>query len=73
MIDQRQYQAYLLRLQRESTQQHWRITLQHANNGEVLRFASELEFLPYLLDALEIEITPTQEISQEENLHEKKI
>ena len=42
------YQAYLLRLRRNETAVHWRVTLENAHTGEVLRFASEQELMSFL-------------------------
>jgi hypothetical protein len=42
------YLAYLLRLQRNPTADHWRVTLENAHTGEVLRFASEQELMAFL-------------------------
>ena len=48
----REYQAYLLRLQRGENQTHWRVTLENAHTGELLRFANEREMLRYLIQIL---------------------
>ena len=50
-----QYQAYLLRLQRSQGQTHWRVTMENAHTGELLRFATEREMLHYLMKVLIIE------------------
>lgn len=52
-----QYQAYLLRLQRNEGQMHWRVTMENAHTGELLRFATERELLRYLMKVLLIEPT----------------
>ena len=46
------YQAFLLRLQRGQGQAQWRATLQNAQTGEILRFATERELLRYLMEIL---------------------
>ncbi len=47
-----EYQAYLLRFQREQNQVQWRSTLQNVQTDEVQRFASERELIRYLLHKL---------------------
>lgn len=42
------YLAYLLRLQRCNKTDHWRVTLENAHTGEVLRFATEQELMSFL-------------------------
>ena len=44
----KEYQAYLLRLQRSQGQTHWRAILENAHTGEVLHFATEIKLLGYL-------------------------
>lgn len=46
------YQAYLLRLQRGPGSAQWRVTVQNAHTGEVLRFGSEREMFRFLWLAL---------------------
>jgi len=46
------YQAYLLRLQRGPGSARWRVTVQDAHTGEVMRFASEREMFRFLWQAL---------------------
>ncbi len=57
MVNEKQYQAYLIRFQRTQENLHWRVSMQNANNGKVLRFSTELEFLHHLLNALSIDIS----------------
>jgi hypothetical protein len=47
-----EYLAFLLRLQRGQGQPQWRATLQNAQTGETLRFATERELLRYLMQIL---------------------
>ena len=53
-----EYQAYLLRLERGKGQQRWRATLENAQTGDVLHFASERDLLLHLLRALAHQGTP---------------
>lgn len=46
------YQAYLLRLQRNPTAAHWRATLQNVHTGEALHFASEELLVRFLWQTL---------------------
>jgi len=48
----KEYQAYLLRLQRNNAGDPWRALLQNAHTGEKLRFANEREMLKYLIHIL---------------------
>ncbi len=48
-----QYQAYLLRMQRSQHAQHWRVTLENAHTGEVLRFVDEMALMRHLLRMFE--------------------
>lgn len=43
-----EYQAYLLRLQRNPTAAHWRATLENVHTGEAMHFATEELLLRYL-------------------------
>ena len=43
-----EYQAYLLRMHRDSGQSEWRVSLENAHTGECLRFANERDLLRYL-------------------------
>jgi hypothetical protein len=43
-----QYHAFLLRLQRHETAEHWRMTLENAHTGEKVHFAIEEELMRYL-------------------------
>jgi hypothetical protein len=43
-----QYHAFLLRLQRHETAEHWRMTLENAHTGEKVHFATEEELMGYL-------------------------
>ncbi len=47
-----EYQAYLLRFQREQNQVQWRSTLQNVQTDEIQRFASERDLIRYLLNKL---------------------
>ena len=49
-----EYQAFLLRLQRGQGQTQWRATMQNAQTGEILHFATERELLRYLMQVLMI-------------------
>jgi hypothetical protein len=55
MADENHYRAYLLRLQRGQGQPHWRVTLQNAQTGEALRFATEQALVNHLLSMLNID------------------
>lgn len=46
------YQAYLLRLQRNPTAAHWRAVLVDVHTGEALHFATEELLLRYLWQVL---------------------
>jgi len=48
----KEYQAYLLRLQRNNAGDPWRALLQNAHTGEKLHFANEREMLKYLIRIL---------------------
>ena len=52
MSDNKNYRAYLIRFQRNDEQSHWRVTLQNAQTGEVIQFATERQVLSFLLDTL---------------------
>ena len=43
-----QYHAFLLRLQRSETADHWRITLENAHTDEKIHFGNEEELMQYL-------------------------
>lgn len=47
-----EYLAFLLRLQRGQGQTQWRVTMQNAQTGEVIYFASERDLLRYLMQVL---------------------
>lgn len=47
-----QYKAFLLRLRRDEGQPHWRVTIENAYTGELIRFANQNEMLRYLLQNL---------------------
>ena len=47
-----EYLAFLLRLQRGQGQTQWRATMQNAQTGEILHFATERELLRYLMRVL---------------------
>ena len=49
-----EYLAFLLRLQRGQGQTQWRATMQNAQTGEILHFATERELLRYLMQVLMI-------------------
>ena len=55
------YQAYLVRFQRQQDGSHWRATLENAHTQEVIQFASERELLLFLLQRLQRPL-PTQTI-----------
>ncbi len=48
----RDYQAYLLRFQRNQPQTHWRVMLKDATSGEVYHFAQERDAFRFLLQKL---------------------
>ena len=50
-----EYQAFLLRLQRSKSSNHWRATLQNAHTGEIRHFATEREMLHHLLRELVVD------------------
>ena len=52
MMDEKVYQAYLIRFRRDKGQPHWRATLQNAQSGEVVNFANEDHLLDFLLETL---------------------
>lgn len=52
MIDDKHYQAYLIRFQRSEGQPHWRVTLQNAQTNKVVNFATERQLITFLLDTL---------------------
>ncbi|MCI0394917.1 MAG: hypothetical protein L0332_24785 [Chloroflexi bacterium] len=64
MTDENHYRAYLLRLQRGQGQLHWRVTLQNAHTGEVLKFATERALLNHLLDVLSLDLPVDKDASQ---------
>jgi len=47
-----EYQAYLIRLQRNNSGDPWRTIVQNPHTGEILRFANEHEMLRYLMQVL---------------------
>ena len=53
MNNENNYRAYLIRLQRSNEQSHWRVTLQNAQTNEVIQFATEGQFISFLLDTLQ--------------------
>jgi hypothetical protein len=58
-----EYLAFLLRLQRGQGQTQWRASLQNAQTGETLQFATERDLLRYLMKVLSI--LPPKPYSQE--------
>ena len=46
------YQAHLLRLQRNESTNGWRATMVNAHTGETLHFATEQELLRHLMQIL---------------------
>ena len=42
------YQAYLVRFRHSQSSDHWRVTLENAHTGEVLRFATEEALMRHL-------------------------
>ncbi len=46
------YQAHLLRLQRNKSTNGWRATMENAHTGETTRFATEQELLRHLVKIL---------------------
>lgn len=52
MGDNKNYQAYLIRFQRSDEHSHWRVTLQNAQTGEVIQFATEQQVMSFLLKTL---------------------
>ena len=65
-----EYQSFLLRLQRSQPHEHWRATLQNAQTGETLRFATEREMLAYLLQRLTPRSTDAEQPPQMDERHE---
>lgn len=61
MIDEKVYQAYLIRFRRDEGQPHWRATLQNAQSGEVLNFANEDHLLNFLLETLKGDLPEQKE------------
>ena len=55
------YQAYLVRFQRQQDSDNWRAILENAHTQEVIQFASERELLLFLLRRLQRPLT-TQNI-----------
>jgi hypothetical protein len=43
-----QYHALLLRLQRNETAEHWRMTVENAHTGEKVYFSTEEELMRFL-------------------------
>jgi len=46
------YQAYLLRLQRNQSTNQWRATMINAHTGDTIQFASEQELLRHMIKML---------------------
>ncbi|MEM7116077.1 MAG: hypothetical protein AAF614_26790 [Chloroflexota bacterium] len=44
----KQYEAYLVRLQRDEGQRHWRVTLINIHSGQQIHFRKEEALLAYL-------------------------
>jgi hypothetical protein len=65
-----EYRSFLLRLQRSQPHEHWRATLQNAQSGETLRFATEREMLAYLLQLLTPRSTDADQPPQINERHE---
>ena len=55
------YKAFLLRLQREHSQDHWRVTLVDAFSGKEQHFASERALYIHLTHTLAQESLPSDE------------
>ncbi len=66
-----EYQAYLLRFQREQNQVQWRSALQDVQTDEVQRFASERELIRYLLHKLTESTTVNRNKSEPDNYKKK--
>jgi hypothetical protein len=60
-----QYKAFLLRLRREEGQSHWRVTMENAYTGELIRFANQNEMLRYLLQKLAEPSNPREQINSD--------
>lgn len=52
MVEQKDYQSYLIRFQRSDAQSPWRVTLQDILSDRVLHFASEEELMCHLRSVL---------------------
>jgi hypothetical protein len=46
------YQAYMIRLQRRKESAGWRVTLENAHTGEILRFRSRLDLMHHLFQLM---------------------
>ncbi|MEZ4859881.1 MAG: hypothetical protein R3C14_01165 [Caldilineaceae bacterium] len=57
MNDHAHYQSYLIRFQRGQEQRYWRVTLQETRSAEVMHFATEHEFMRYLVNVLQVSVT----------------
>ena len=53
-INENHYRAYLVRFQRSDEHAHWRVTMQNAQTGEVVQFASERQLLSFLINSLQM-------------------
>jgi hypothetical protein len=47
------YQAYLVRFQRQQGSETWRATLENAHTQEIIQFATERELVLFLLQRLQ--------------------
>lgn len=54
MSSKTHYQSYLIRFQRGSGQEHWRVTLQEVRSAKTIYFATEQELIHYLLEVLHV-------------------
>ena len=57
MNDHAHYQSYLIRFQRGQEQRYWKVTLQETRSAKVMHFATEHEFMRYMVNVLQVSIT----------------
>jgi hypothetical protein len=62
MNDESTYRAYLIRFERAVGQNNWRVKLQDAKTGQVVRFATEHHLISFLLETLrKTQVDPIEE------------
>ena len=59
MSDSQTYQAYLLRLQRDSGETQWRCRLENVTTGEICQFGDEQVLFAYLWQAVRMDMDVT--------------